>query len=130
MNITTTTRSNVDPLLYTNTVEAPKNRTLKFDIENLKPNAWYLIKTCLLIQVPGKLKDKYSFLTLDDHQEFCLDDEGHRTPWTSRLTDDFYSKKRKYTGHNDQLSNVQHSLVGYLLVAIFVCKFLCYNASY
>uniref|UniRef100_A0A915HFK0 Uncharacterized protein n=1 Tax=Romanomermis culicivorax TaxID=13658 RepID=A0A915HFK0_ROMCU len=65
---------------YTNTVEAAKNRSFKFEVKQMALNSWYIIRTCLVVRTPENFYERYPGLTLPGEDSFCLPDEGYRTP--------------------------------------------------
>jgi len=72
-------KSKRQPVHYENTAEAVRNSSLKYNIDGLKLNSWYMIRTCLTVRTPERFRQNYPQIFLEDEHKFCLDDEGYRT---------------------------------------------------
>lgn len=64
---------------YTNSVTAPRNRSLKYEIDGLKLNTWYQISTCAIVKTPAHFRLAHPNIPLPAEEKFCLAVEGYRT---------------------------------------------------
>lgn len=79
-NNKTSSLSSAGPLThYSNTAQAARNRSMKYEVEGLKLNTWYQILTCVIVRPPSSFRLVYPNITLPNEEKFCLDIEGYRT---------------------------------------------------
>jgi len=65
-------KSKRQPVHYENTAEAVRNSSLKYNIDVLKLNSWYMIRTCLTVRTPERFRQNYPQIFLEDEHKFCL----------------------------------------------------------
>lgn len=70
---------------YKSFLSAPRNKTLVYNVTNLKSDSWYHVNVCMIVRTPSWFRSTYPNINLPDEHIFCIKDEG-RTSYKRYLS--------------------------------------------